>query len=80
MFYVVTNQAGYAGEETSHAGGTIFFDPYGEVIAESRSKVIEEEMVVATLSAQLFSDRQSSKGIPLLTRRPEIYGEIISPT
>jgi len=78
VFYVVTNQAGYAGEGTSHAGGTIVFDPQGEVVAESNTAVIEEEMVVATLSARSFSERRGSKCFPLLTRRPEIYGEIVA--
>jgi len=76
VFYVVTNQAGQAGEDTNHAGGTIIFDPEGEVIAESETKIIEEEMVVARLEARAFEDRRSRRCFNLLTRRPEIYGEI----
>jgi predicted amidohydrolase len=76
VYYVANNQAGQAGEETNHAGGIMIFDPEGEVIAESETKMIEEEMVVAKLSAEAFENRRSRRCFNLLTRRPEIYGEI----
>lgn len=80
VFFVVVNQAGPAGEETNHAGGTMVFDPEGEVIAESKTKIIEEEMVVATLESARYEKRRSGRCFNLLTRRPEIYGEIARST
>jgi len=79
-FLAVTNQAGHAGGETSHAGGTIIFDPSGEVIAESQSKTVQEEMVVCDLAAEKLLDRRSRSCFPLLVRRPEIYGDLARST
>lgn len=79
VFYVIVNQAGRAGEDTSHAGGTMVLDPEGEVVAESKTKVIEEEMVIAELKSSLYEKRRSSRCFNLVTRRPEIYGEIARP-
>jgi len=80
VYYVVTNQAGHAGKDTNHAGGIMIFDPMGEVIAESETKVIEDEMVVAKLEAKAFQDRRSGRCFNLLTRRPGLFGEISRPT
>ncbi len=80
VFFVVTNQAGPAGEDTNHAGGIMIFNPEGEVVAESQTKVIEEEMVFAKLEAGLFTKRRSGRCFNLVTRRPELYGEIARPT
>lgn len=79
-YLVAVNQAGHAGENINHAGGTIFFDPEGEVIAESKAKLIEEEIVVAKLEASKFEARRSSRCFNLVTRRAEIYGEIARST
>jgi len=82
MYVVVCNQAGPAGEEppTNHGGGIMVFDPAGELIAESRTRVIEEEMVVCRLQAELFAQRRKASCFNLQTRRPEIYGELTKPT
>lgn len=80
VFYVIVNQAGQAGEDTNHAGGTMALDPKGDVVAESKTKVIEEEMVLARLESSLYEKRRSSRCFNLLTRRPEIYGEIARST
>ena len=80
VHYVITNQAGKAGKETNHAGGIMIFDPQGEVVAESKTKVIEHEMVVATLEASKFEERRSGRCFNLVTRRPELFGEISRPT
>ncbi len=80
VYYVITNQAGPAGEETNHAGGIMIFDPQGDVVAESETKIIEDEMVVATLDASKFEERRSGRCFNLITRRPELYGEISRPT
>lgn len=80
VFYVVTNQAGPAGENTNHAGGVMFFDPKGDVIAESKTRMIEDEMVIARLESSLYVERRSGRCFNLLTRRPELFGEICRPT
>jgi predicted amidohydrolase len=80
VFHVVVNQAGPAGEETNHAGGTMVLDPSGEVVAESKTKVIEEEMIVAKLESSALDARRSGRCFNLVTRRPEIYGEISKTT
>jgi len=59
---------------------TMILDPQGDVVAESKTKVIEEEMVVARLESSLYEKRRSSRCFNLLTRRPEIYGEIARST
>lgn len=79
-FLVVTNQAGRAGPDTSHAGGIMIFDPDGEVIAESQAKGVAEEMVVCDLDAEKLVSRRSRTCFPLLTRRPEIYGDLARST
>lgn len=76
MFVIYCNQAGPAGEDTNHAGGILFVDPSGEVLAESETELIEDEMVVCDLEAELFELRRRARCFNLQTRRPEIYGEI----
>jgi predicted amidohydrolase len=79
-YLVVTNQAGPAGPNTNHAGGIMVFDPWGDVIAESQTKVIEDEMVVCDLDAEALVRRRSASCFPLTVRRPEIYGDLCRPT
>jgi predicted amidohydrolase len=78
MFVIVNNQAGHAGDEpdTNHAGGMLVFDPDGDVIAESQSRRLAEEMVVCRLEADAYDLRRRSACFNLQTRRPEIYGEL----
>ncbi len=76
VYLVIVNQAGPAGVDANHAGGTMILDPEGEVLAESKTKVIEEEMVLAKLEASRVEKRRSGRCFNLVTRRPEIYGEI----
>lgn len=76
MFVIYCNQAGPAGEGTNHCGGVLFIDPSGDVLAESQTDVIEDEMVICELEAELFELRRRSRCFNLQTRRPEIYGEI----
>jgi predicted amidohydrolase len=80
VYYVITNQAGKAGKETNHAGGIMIFDPQGEVVAESETKIIEDEMVVANLEASKYEERRSGRCFNLVTRRPRLFGEISLPT
>ena len=76
MYVIYCNQAGPAGPETNHCGGVLFVSPAGEVIAESTTDVIEDEMVVCDLDAESFNVRRRARCFNLQTRRPEIYGEI----
>jgi len=82
MFVVVNNQAGHAGDDpdTNHAGGILVFDPNGDVIAESQTERIAEEIVVQRLEASAYEARRRSACFNLQTRRPEIYGELCEPT
>lgn len=82
MFVVVCNQAGHAADDpvTNHAGGILIFDPNGDVIAESQTERIAEEIVVQRLEAKLHEQRRRGACFPLQTRRPEIYGELCRPT
>lgn len=79
MFAVVVNQAGKAGKTpvTNHAGGILVFDPMGEVLAESQTRKIEDEMVVVRLEAADYEARRTGTCFNLQTRRPEIYGELV---
>jgi predicted amidohydrolase len=79
-YLVVTNQAGPAGPDTNHAGGIMVFDPRGEVVAESQTKVIEDEMVVCDLDAEAVLKRRGGSCFSLTVRRPEIYGDLAKPT
>ena len=76
MFVIYCNQAGPAGEDTNHCGGILFVDPSGDVLTESQSDVIQDEMVVCELEAELYELRRRARCFNLQTRRPEIYGEI----
>lgn len=79
-YLVATNQAGHAGGQVSHAGGTMVWAPDGELIAQSQSRVIAEEMVVCELDGERLLDRRSRSCLPLRVRRPEIYGDLARPT
>ena len=76
MFVIYCNQAGPAGPDTNHCGGVLFVDPSGNILAESRTELIEDEMVVCDLEAELFEARRRARCFNLQTRRPEIYGDI----
>ena len=68
------------GVEANHAGGCMAIDPHGEVIAESRSTDVEEEMVLATLRGKSVTDRRTSVCFNLQVRRPEVYQALCRPT
>ena len=68
------------GVEANHPGGCMAFDPYGTLIAESRSEDVAEEIVVVTLDGDLVARRRSEACFNLQTRRPEVYGALVEPT
>jgi predicted amidohydrolase len=76
LFVIYCNQAGPAGPETNHCGGILFVDPDGEVIAESQTELIEDDMVICDLKAEAYEARRRARCFNLQTRRPEIYGEL----
>lgn len=76
VFCVVVNQAGEAGPDTAHAGGMLIFDPNGNIIAESKTKKIEEEMLVLDLDGEMVNKRRQEPCFNLLVRRPEVYGDL----
>ena len=86
-FAVLANQAGRAGmvdtyppdspAQPHHCGGAIFFAPNGEVMASSQRDVIQDEMVVADLTADAIAAERALPNYTLKTRRPELYAELI---
>jgi len=87
-FYIIADQAGRAGyvdlyprdsqNQPHHAGGAFIFGPDGEVLAESQSDEICDEMVVATLDAELLNAARRSSNYTLRTRRPELFNELVA--
>jgi len=71
---------GLKGVEANHAGGIMVVDPYGKVVAESRSRDIRDEMVVVSLPAEAVAERRRSPCFNLQTRRPEVYSALTRPT
>jgi len=68
--------AGIRGVQANHAGGCMVVDPSGEVVAESRSRDIREEMLVVDLKAGAVGDVVSN----LRTRKPEVFRALCEPT
>lgn len=78
MYVAVVNQAGKAGRKplANHAGGILVFDPGGDLLAESQTCRIEDEMVVCSLTVSAFEARRRGSCFNLQTRRPELYGDL----
>jgi predicted amidohydrolase len=75
MFLVFSNGTGPDDDEI-RTGNAMILDPYGEIIAETRST--KDAMVVADLDASLL---ESSSGRRWLrARRPELYQSLTHPT
>ena len=60
-----------------HAGAAIIFGPDGDLLASSQGERIRDEMVVATLEAEVLAKYRSLANYTLRTRRPELFGEIV---
>ena len=71
MFLLFSNGIGPDDDEI-RTGNAMILDPYGEIIAESRSA--DDAMVVADLDASLLE--MSSGRRWLRARRPELYGSL----
>ena len=88
-FCVVANQAGRAGcvdlypkdhpWQPNHAGGMVILSPSGEVLAESKSERIAEEMVITDLDPALLDKARGNHNSTLANRRPELFSELVKP-
>jgi predicted amidohydrolase len=86
-FAVVTDQAGRAGyvdtyprdhfNQPHHAGAALIFGPDGELLAHAQTEKIRDEMIVATLDAELVAKQRSLPNYTLRTRRPELFSELV---
>lgn len=86
-FAILTDQVGRAGyvdcwprdseNQPHHAGAALIWGPDGELIAATQEERIEEEMITATLDAQLLGRERALANYMLRTRRPELFGELI---
>ncbi|HKR07885.1 MAG TPA: nitrilase family protein [Gemmatimonadaceae bacterium] len=75
MFLVFSNGIGPDDDEI-RTGNAMVLDPYGRVIAETRSS--EDAMVVADLDASLLETSSGRRW--LRARRPELYDTLTQPT
>jgi predicted amidohydrolase len=76
----MVGQGGVPGVEANHAGVCMVFGPGGELVAESRSKDIAEEMLVVELDSGKVAERRREPCFNLQTRRPEVFSVLSQPT
>jgi predicted amidohydrolase len=86
-FAILADQAGRAGSvdlwprdsenQPYHAGAALIWGPDGELIVSTQQECIREEMVVATLDADLIARERALANYMLRTRRPELFGELV---
>jgi predicted amidohydrolase len=67
---------GLKGVDANHAGGCAVFNPRGEVMAESRTRDIRDEMVLVRLEATAVRRRP----LNIQQRRPEVFRVLTEPT
>ena len=72
------HELGQRAHQPHHAGGAFIFGPDGEILAESQAAEIRDEMVVATLDAELLNSARRSPNYTLRTRRPELFSELVA--
>jgi predicted amidohydrolase len=75
MFLLFSNGVGIDDDEI-RTGNAMVLDPYGRVLAESRSA--SDAMVVADLDASLLASSSGRRW--MRARRPELYGALAEPT
>ncbi len=86
-FAVLADQAGRAGyvdavprtspAQPHHAGAALVFGPDGELLATTHAEQIRDEMIVATLEAEVLARQRALPNYTLRTRRPELFGELV---
>jgi predicted amidohydrolase len=74
IYAVYTNPIGIDGAEV-RPGGAAIFDPFGEVLVESRA--LGDDVVVGLLTAE--KQQLSSGRRYLRARRPDLYGKLVEP-
>ena len=75
MFLLFSNGVGVDDDEI-RTGNAMILDPYGEVLAETRSP--DDAMVIADLDASLVATSSGRRWMK--ARRPELYGSLTVPT
>lgn len=86
-FYMVADQAGRAGFvdtyprdssfQPHHAGGALIIGPEAQILAQTQTDRIEEDMIVATLDPDDLSSARRQPNYTLRTRRPELFDELV---
>src|SRR5262249_4832146 len=86
-FAILADQVGRAGfvdlwprdseNQPHHAGAALVWGPDGELIVSTQQECIREEMVAATLDADLIARERALANYMLRTRRPELFGELV---
>jgi predicted amidohydrolase len=87
-FAVLTDQVGRAGyvdlypkdnpNQPHHAGTALIFGPGGDLLAAAQTERIREEMIVAMLDPAALAKQRALANYTLRTRRPELFGELVS--
>ena len=67
-------------EDRSQGGFTFAIDPYGEVVHCDQGAGDEEKMALITVDSDVVRARRDMEGpgFNLFTRRPEVYGRLVS--
>lgn len=74
----MTGESGkYVGVKSNHAGGCFIIDPYGKIIAQSETKFIEDEMIVADIHADILAPLRAWENSPYQKRRPDLYRALV---
>jgi len=68
------------GVDAYHAGGCMVVGPTGEVVAQSRTRDIKEEMLVVELEGEAVAAVRRRACFNLQTRRPEVFGALTRAT
>ena len=71
---------GIGGVQANHAGACMIVGPSGEVIAQSKTKDIKDELVVVNLKAAPLIAKRERHCYPLRTRRIEAFSALTRPT
>lgn len=81
VYVALTNMCGISAPHidslpSTHIGGCMLIDPYAQIVAESKSESIKDEIVYAKLSSEIIKMRHKEECNPLRTRKPEVFYEI----
>jgi predicted amidohydrolase len=86
-FAIVADQVGRAGyvenhpkdspAQPHHAGAAMIINPDGKLLAATQRELIQDEMLVETLTAEALAAERSLPNYTLKTRRPELFGELV---